>query len=119
MGRAMGWALEHLTDTITLDDLAMQANMSQRSFVRHFQKRAGTSPIRWIVDQRVRAALPLLEGTDVPVEKVGAMAGFDSPATFRHHFHRVMGTSPTAYRRAFGLGVSSASTGPVVAGFSR
>jgi AraC family transcriptional activator FtrA len=101
IGRAMGWALEHLADTITLDDLAGQANMSQRSFVRHFQKRAGTSPIRWIVDQRIRASLPLLEGTDVPAEKVGAAVGFDSPATFRHHFHRVMGTSPTAYRRTF------------------
>ncbi|MFD3515704.1 helix-turn-helix domain-containing protein [Streptomyces sp. NPDC058657] len=112
VGRAMGWALEHLTQTVTLDDLAGQANMSQRSFVRHFQKRAGTSPIRWLVDQRVRAGLPLLEGTDIPVEKVGAAVGFDSPATFRHHFRRVMGTSPAAYRRAFAHGGALRTAGP-------
>lgn len=119
VGRAMGWALEHLTDTVTLDDLAGQANMSQRSFVRHFQKRAGTSPIRWLVDQRIRAGLPLLEGSDLPVEKVGAAVGFDSPATFRHHFHRVMGTSPTAYRRAFAHGGASAPAVLDVAGIAR
>jgi AraC family transcriptional regulator, transcriptional activator FtrA len=48
--------------------------------------------------QRVMAGLPRLEGTAVPTQEVGAAVGFESPATFRHHFARAMHTSPSAYR---------------------
>ncbi|MFF0310370.1 helix-turn-helix domain-containing protein [Streptosporangium sp. NPDC004379] len=98
---AMGWALDHLTGPITVGALARAARMSQRTFVRHFGRRTGTSPLRWVTSQRIAASLPLLESTAVPVEEVGAAVGFDSPATFRHHFTRAMRTSPSAYRRAF------------------
>lgn len=34
-------------------------------------------------------------------EQIAAAVGFETPATFRHHFSRAMRTSPSAYRRAF------------------
>jgi AraC family transcriptional activator FtrA len=101
IGRATGWALDNLTAGITVRELARQAHLSQRTFIRHFTKRTGTSPLRWVITQRVLASLPLLESTSTPVEKVGAAVGFDSPATFRHHFGRTMNVSPAAYRRTF------------------
>jgi AraC family transcriptional activator FtrA len=33
--------------------------------------------------------------------QTSSTVGFDSPATYRHHFTRTMRTTPTAYRRAF------------------
>ncbi|GAA4567830.1 helix-turn-helix domain-containing protein [Planotetraspora kaengkrachanensis] len=102
VGRAMEWALAHLSEPITVAVLAGVARMSPRSFVRHFNRRTGTSPLRWVVAQRITASLPLLETTAVPVEEVGAAVGFESPVTFRHHFARAMRTSPSAYRRTFG-----------------
>nr|WP_308208174.1 helix-turn-helix domain-containing protein [Actinomadura madurae] len=54
-----------------------------------------------MVRQRVLASLPLLEDGTAPIEEVGAAVGFESPATFRHHFVRAMQTSPSAYRRTF------------------
>ena len=39
-------------------------------------------------------------GTD-PVETVAARCGFQNAAMLRHHFARIVGTTPTAYRRAF------------------
>ncbi|MEV0588717.1 helix-turn-helix domain-containing protein [Nonomuraea sp. NPDC050310] len=102
VARAMAWALEHLTTTITVAELARKAHMAERTFLRRFKQQTGTSPLRWVVSQRVAAALPLLERGGVPVEEVGAAVGFDSPVTFRHHFGRLMRTSPSAYRRAFG-----------------
>ncbi|WP_033423935.1 helix-turn-helix domain-containing protein [Actinomadura flavalba] len=97
----MAWALDHLTETLTVADLARHAGMAPRSLIRHFNRQAGTSPVRWLITQRIMASLPLLEDGTLPVETVGARVGFDSPATFRHHFARVMRTSPSAYRRTF------------------
>lgn len=101
VARAMAWAMDHLARPITVADLAGVAHMSERSFIRHFKRQTGTSPLRWVISQRVAASLPMLEGTAAPVEEIGAAVGFESPVTFRHHFTRAMRTSPSAYRRAF------------------
>ncbi|MEU7837233.1 MULTISPECIES: transcriptional regulator FtrA [unclassified Nonomuraea] len=102
VARTMEWALANLSRPITVAVLARVAGMSQRSFVRHFNRRTGTSPLRWVIAQRIAASLPLLESATAPVEEVGAAVGFESPVTFRHHFSRSMHTSPSAYRKAFG-----------------
>ncbi|MBN6057494.1 helix-turn-helix domain-containing protein [Nonomuraea sp. RK-328] len=101
VARAMEWALSDLARPITVADMARVAHMSERSFLRHFRRRTGTTPLRWVISQRVAASLPMLEGTAAPVEEIGAAVGFDSPVTFRQHFSRTMRTSPSAYRRAF------------------
>jgi AraC family transcriptional regulator, transcriptional activator FtrA len=102
IARAMAWALDHLAEPITVAELAAQAHLSPRTFIRHFSRQAGTSPLRWVIVQRIMASLPLLESSMAPVEEIGAAVGFDSPVTFRHHFLRAMRTSPSAYRRTFG-----------------
>ena len=81
--------------------------MSDRSFLRHFTARTGTSPMRWVIAQRIAASLPLLETATAPVEEVAAAVGFESAVTFRHHFARCMRTSPSAYRRTFRATFSS------------
>ncbi|MEU8009263.1 transcriptional regulator FtrA [Micromonospora parva] len=101
---SIDWALAHLAEPLTVAQFAAQAHMSSRTYLRHFARATGTSPIRWLIDQRVRASLAMLEETDLAVEQVARAVGFDSPVTYRHHFGRSMLTSPTAYRRAFRTG---------------
>ncbi|MFF4990389.1 helix-turn-helix domain-containing protein [Streptosporangium saharense] len=98
---AMAWALDHLTEPITVAGMAGAAHMSQRTFLRHFARQTGTSPLRWVISQRIAASLEPLASGSAPVEEVAAAVGFDSAVTFRHHFARTMRTSPSAYRRAF------------------
>jgi AraC family transcriptional activator FtrA len=98
---AMAWALDHLAEPITVAALARHARLAPRTFIRHFHRQTGTSPLRWVIHQRVLASLPLLEDGALPIERIGAMVGFESPATFRHHFARAMKTSPSAYRQTF------------------
>ncbi|MFE4976484.1 helix-turn-helix domain-containing protein [Kitasatospora sp. NPDC056651] len=106
IARSMRWALDHLSSPLTISLLARAARMSDRSYLRHFTARNGTSPMRWVVTQRIAASLPLLESPEGTVEEVATAVGFESAATFRHHFGRVMRTSPTAYRRSFGRGAA-------------
>ena len=97
----MAWALERLDEPLDLAALAGRSYMSVRTFTRRFRRATGTTPGRWLLEQRVRASLPLLEASDASIETVAGTVGFASAATYRHHFASIMRTSPSAYRRAF------------------
>lgn len=97
----MAWALGNLDRTITLDDLAAQSSMSRRSYLRQFASATGTTPIKWLIGQRIQASLALLEGSSFSIEQIATRVGFDSPVTYRYHFVRQMRTTPSDYRTAF------------------
>ncbi|WP_425567593.1 helix-turn-helix domain-containing protein [Salinactinospora qingdaonensis] len=82
---------------LTLAEIAAHAGCSVRSLNRRFRFEVATTPLRWLVGAR-----ELLESTDWTVERVAVAAGFATAATLRHHFTRVVGTSPRAYREMFG-----------------
>lgn len=103
VARAMEWATARLDRPLTVDDLARVVDLSPRTFTRRFAEQAGISPYRWLIGQRVQRARDLLETTELPVDEVATASGFVTAATLRHHFGREMGTTPTAYRRSFGL----------------
>ncbi|MCX4664591.1 GlxA family transcriptional regulator [Streptomyces uncialis] len=94
-------ALRHLDQSFTVADLADRAGMSPRSFTRHFTAATGTTPLRWLLDQRLAAAQKLLERTDLPMPDIAHRAGFGSEVTMRQHFSSRLATSPRAYRAAF------------------
>lgn len=104
LAELLDWAGEHLADPLTVPDLAARALMSPRTFARRFRAVTGTTPHRWLLEQRLRLAEQLLETTDLPVDAVASTAGFGSPDTLRHHFaaHRAVG--PAAYRATFRAG---------------
>jgi transcriptional regulator GlxA family with amidase domain len=98
------WMLEHLEHPLSVAEMARHALLSERSFARHFRSETGTSPLRWLHEQRVLHARRLLEESDLPVEEVAARSGFGTPTTLREHFARALKTTPTAYRRSFSAG---------------
>lgn len=106
MRLTIDWALEHLAEPLTVEVLARQAATSPRTFARRFVAITGTTPLRWLLKQRVLLAQRLLETTDLPVERIATDCGFGTPAGMRMHFQRQVGTSPLAYRRTFAKAVS-------------
>jgi AraC family transcriptional regulator, transcriptional activator FtrA len=111
IARVMQWALEHLAEPLPQERLARHAHLSVRAFSRRFRRATGTTPGRWLREQRLRASLALLEGSEHPVEEVAALVGFASASTFRHHFAARMGTSPSGHRRRYGCSAASSSAG--------
>jgi transcriptional regulator GlxA family with amidase domain len=101
IGRTLDWAVGHLDEPLTVEDMARQAMMSPRSFARRFRAAAGTTPMQWLARQRVLHAQRLLETTDLAVEIVAQRCGFGTATALRTHFRRLAGTSPLAYRRTF------------------
>lgn len=92
---------ETLHEEHTLDSLATYALMSRRSFTRHFRQLTGATVGQWLLAERLALVQRLLESTDHPVERIAQIAGIGSPESLRHHFRRVMGVSPSAWRRTF------------------
>lgn len=90
-----------LAEGYSIDDLAARCSMSTRTFARRFRAETGTTPYLWLTHQRVLLARRMLEEGDDPVDTVAMRCGFGSGAMLRHHFGRIVGVSPAAYRRTF------------------
>jgi AraC family transcriptional regulator, transcriptional activator FtrA len=86
----------------TIAEMAREAAMSERTFLRRFTEATGMAPSEWLSELRVAEARRLLEATRLPVEEVAHAAGFGSVATLRHHFGRTTGLAPREYRERFG-----------------
>jgi AraC family transcriptional activator FtrA len=102
IGRTLDWVIAHLDEPMSVDDMAARAMLSPRSFARRFRAATGTTPVQWLLRQRVLHAQRLLETSDLSVDRVAEKCGFGTATALRGHFRRVVGTTPTAYRRAFG-----------------
>src|SRR3954451_13250931 len=95
------WALERLDEPLDVRAMARHACVSERTFARRFRAETGTTPLQWLLGQRVLEARRLLERTDLPVEVAAGRCGFGTAASLREHFARATATTPTAYRRTF------------------
>jgi transcriptional regulator GlxA family with amidase domain len=95
------WVIERLDQPLTVEDLARQANMSSRNLGRHFRSVTGTTPLQWLLTQRIRRAQELLETTDDNIDAIATAAGMGTATTLRRHFNRTIGVPPDAYRRTF------------------
>ncbi|NUR85413.1 MAG: helix-turn-helix domain-containing protein, partial [Nonomuraea sp.] len=104
----LAWAEERLDQPLTVTDLARRAAMSERHLGRHFRAMTGTTPLQWLLAQRIRRAQELLETTGDSVEAVAAATGMGTATTLRRHFSRAVGVPPDAYRRTFRGGQAQA-----------
>jgi AraC family transcriptional activator FtrA len=97
----LAWAIEHLDMPLTVADLARRAHMSPRNLSRRFLAVTGTTPLQWLLTQRVNRARELLEETDQGVDEIAGRVGMGTAATLRRHFNRSVGVPPDTYRRTF------------------
>ncbi|BBY26187.1 helix-turn-helix domain-containing protein [Mycolicibacterium sediminis] len=97
----LDWILANLEKPHTVTTLARRASMSARTFARRFVEETGRTPMQWVTDQRVLYARRLLEETDLDIDRVADRSGFGTATLLRHHFRRVIGVTPSDYRRRF------------------
>jgi AraC family transcriptional regulator, transcriptional activator FtrA len=95
------WAGQHLDRPISVSTLAQRAHMSERTFARRFASEIGTTPLAWLLTQRLRRAQELLETTPRSLAEIAHASGFGTVESMRHHFRQSLGTSPARYRSSF------------------
>ncbi|GIE87665.1 AraC family transcriptional regulator [Actinoplanes regularis] len=96
------WALRHLEEPLTVDVLARHAGVSARTFGRRFVQDTGYTPMQWVLRARVDLARELLERSGLGIDQIAARVGVGTGANLRMHFQRILGTSPSEYRKTFG-----------------
>ncbi len=87
----------HLSETISLDDLASLSDVSGFHFHRMFRLVRGCTPHTWIATRRIDRAKRLL-GTNVSISEISVDCGFSSHSHLTRVFRKVTGVTPNKYR---------------------
>lgn len=86
--------------TITLQDLAVLAGLSEFHLQRMFRVSCGVSPHVFVLYRRIERARHMLAGNE-PIAQIATACGFSSQSHMTRMFKTVTGTTPSAYRRCF------------------
>ena len=83
----------------TLQELAHVSGMSRSSFAHRFKATVGVSAMEYLIRWRVLLAGDRLLTTEETVYQIAFSLGYDSEASFRTAFRKLMARSPKQYRR--------------------
>ncbi|WP_296252309.1 transcriptional regulator FtrA [uncultured Enterobacter sp.] len=101
LGQLFDFLHQHLALAHTVESLARRVGMSQRTFLRRFQDATGTTPTRWLLNERLLRAKDYLENSKLSIDSIAEQTGFGQAATLRHHFRQHYALSPARYRKQF------------------
>jgi transcriptional regulator GlxA family with amidase domain len=97
--RVQNWLAEHITESISLADLADMAHTSVRSLTRVFKAATGITPGTYQRLLRLELAAHLINDSNLPLETIAIKSGFNDPRHFRRVWHAHFGTPPSSGRQ--------------------
>lgn len=97
----IAWAVDNLSNDLSVNTLADRAHMSLRNFSRVFRSETGQTPAAFVQNLRIDATRRLLEESDESIEEISKRCGFRSADALRRSFQRVVKVAPTDYRQRF------------------
>jgi transcriptional regulator GlxA family with amidase domain len=94
---------EHLAENIELAQVAAHFAMTQRTLIRRFKQSTGDTPMAYLQKQRIEKAKQLLESSQLPIEQLLNVVGYEDLSSFRKLFQQYTSLTPKAYRERFSL----------------
>ncbi|PWI32696.1 AraC family transcriptional regulator [Vibrio albus] len=88
-------------EPISIQQLAKQANLTERTMQRRFFKSTGVNPNQYLQRLRIQKACDYLESTQHSFEWIANQIGYDDVSACRKTFIKVMGLTPKEFRRRF------------------
>lgn len=88
----------HLTDDLTLNELAQIAKMSRAYYSAVFKKLNGISPWDYITAKRIELAIKHLKSNTCTMLELALKCGFNNTANFNRAFKKVTSMTPTEYK---------------------
>ena len=98
--RAKKYLHKHHTNSITLDAISRQLNVSSFYFCKQFKKYVGMNFTEYVVRLRIESAKKLLQNPHTHVSEIAFETGFNSLPHFNRSFKRITGTTPTELRKS-------------------
>jgi AraC family transcriptional regulator len=96
--RVLDYMAAHISDKVTLDELAKVACFSTFHFARMFTLAVGAPPHRHLSRMRLESAMAALATSRLALSEIALKTGFSSQASFNRAFRRVTGMTPGEYR---------------------
>lgn len=75
-------------------------SMSENTFLRHFKKTCGKSPMRYIIELRLERVMQLLQETNLTLSEIAEKTGFNSVVRLSAVFKKYYNISPGRARRS-------------------
>jgi len=91
---------DNLPSKILLNDLAALLNLGQTSLMKRFRASFRQTPHQYIMELRVNRARELLEQSNLPIVEIAALCGFADQTHLGVVFRRLVGVTPSQYRRS-------------------
>lgn len=82
-----------------LEDLARSAGLSRTIYAERFQKLTGTTPMHYVTSWRMERARRLLQASEPSVDQIAELVGYSATEAFQRRFKKLVGITPSAYRR--------------------
>lgn len=99
---AVKYIEDHLTERLTLNQVASSINLSPNYLSSLFKKELGVGFVDYITEKRVEKAKELLSNTGLKTYEVAQQAGFVDESYFSKTFKRITGKRPSAFRKRKG-----------------
>ena len=90
----------HLSEDLSLDALASNANLSPVYFHKLFSAHLGMTPAAFVLSCRIAAAKALLKTGELTIGEISTRCGFSSQSYFNYKFKEITGETPLQYRKA-------------------
>lgn len=88
----------HLSQELSIVELATIAQMSPHHFSSLFKQSTGIAPHQYVIQARIEAAKQLLTYRDFTIVEICHQVGFQSQSHFTHVFRKHTGVTPKVYR---------------------
>jgi AraC-like DNA-binding protein len=94
--------LAMLYEKCSLDEIASRFFMSKSNLIRTFKKHTGTTPYKFLIEEKIRIAKLLLGSTNMSVKTIAEQLCFTDEHYFSYIFKEKTGISPLQFRRGDG-----------------
>ena len=106
IARAIDWLKSNFTQSLRIEDLATQVNMSTSTFHHHFRALTAMSPLQYQKWLRLNEARRLMLIERLDAATAAFQVGYESPSQFSREYSRLYGAPPlrniTNLRRSAG-----------------
>jgi AraC-like DNA-binding protein len=95
---AIHYMRENVHKRLKLNDIARFVGYSSSHFSTLFQEKTGHAPHNYFNHLKIQEACHYLDFTEMKVNQISLLMGFDDPFYFSRIFTKTMGVSPSEYR---------------------
>jgi len=96
---AIHYMRENVRKKLTLKEISEYVGFSASHFSGLFQRKTGHSPLNYLIHLKIQEACHYLDFSDMKINQICMLVGFEDPFYFSRIFTKTMGSSPSEYRK--------------------